>query len=312
MLKKTDNKLTVPVLLVAFNRPNTTEKVFAKIRDAKPSKLFVALDGPRDNRQEDIKLVNDVKKIVKKVDWDCEVKYKFNTYNLGAEVTVSTAISWALENDKYVIILEDDILAPMSFFKFAEEMLIRYENEPKVGMVSGCNFSPLEREGQSDYLFSKYGHIWGWATWKRAWEFFDLNINDFDETLRYKNLRSTCESFAETQYFIKRYKKMAKKGGGKNAWDYCWGYIHRTRKFLAIVPRVNLTSNIGIYGLHSRGKTHHHFRSYDKYFKVLKHPDEIAKDTEYDKYHFKNYIKKNKMPLKKKIKNKLNRIFSQK
>ncbi len=307
---KDEFKLAIPVLLVAFNRPDATKTVFNRIKDAKPSKLYFAVDGPRQNKEGERDQVTAVKNIVQQVDWSCKTHYKFNKENLGAEVTVSSAISWVLEKEEFVIILEDDILAPISFFRFTEEMLIKYKDEKKVCMVSGCNFTPMKTNKKEDYFFSKYGHIWGWGTWSRAWNKFDLNINDFTETIKYKNLRKTCESKTETKHFMKKYKRMMKKGVGNNTWDYCWGYIYRTNGLLSIVPQVNLTSNIGVYGLHSRGKTEHHFRSYDENFVVINHPSKIEKNVDYDNYHFKNYIKRLQSSTQKKIIKKIHKYFN--
>ena len=114
--------MEAPVLLIAFNRPDTTGIVFQKIREARPTKLYVAVDGPRQNKEGEDELVEEVKKIVNNVDWQCKVQYKFNQQNKGCEVTVSSGITWALSFEEYVIILEDDIVAPLSFFLFVQKM----------------------------------------------------------------------------------------------------------------------------------------------------------------------------------------------
>jgi hypothetical protein len=306
---KEEFKLSVPVLLIAFNRPDTTKMVLNKIKEAKPSELYVAVDGPRGTKVGEEELVKQVKEIVQNIDWPCVTHYKFNEINRGAEVTVSSAISWVLEKEEYVIILEDDIITSISFFRFIEEMLIKYRYDDRICMVSGCNYSQMNKSNaQEDYIFTKYGHISGWGTWKRAWKKFDLNINNFKDVAKYKTLRKTCESKAETLYFLKKYKAFMKKGSGNNTWDACWGYIYRTNNLLAIIPRVNLTSNIGVYGLHSIGKTEHHYRPYDETFIVKRHPHAVKKNIEYDKFHFVNYIKKHQNSLIKKILKKIKRF----
>jgi len=190
--------LKTPVLLIAFNRPDNTEKVFNRIRQAKPEKLYIAVDAARKDKKGEIEIVNEVIEIVKNVDWPCNVRYRFNESNLGAEITVSSAISWVFEEEDYAIILEDDIIAPISFFEFMQEMLIKYKDEEIIGTVSGNNFTPIETENNEDYFFAKYGHSWGWGTWKRAWKDFDLNIEIPDEHLKlsfFKKITNTNLGF---------------------------------------------------------------------------------------------------------------------
>ncbi len=156
--------MVAPVLLIAFNRPDTTEQVFQKIREVKPLKLYVAIDGPRENKEGEAELIEKVKKIVREVDWECDVKHLFREKNVGCKMGVYGAISWALENEDRIIVIEDDIIAVPSFFYFADELLERYKDDNRIAMISANNYTPLN--DTSDYLFTKYGHIWGWATWK--------------------------------------------------------------------------------------------------------------------------------------------------
>ncbi len=300
--------LEAPVLMVAFNRPDTTQNVFQKIREARPQKLYVAVDGPRSNKEGEEQLVEEVKEIVKAVDWPCQTQYRFNETNKGAEVTVSSAISWVLENEEYVIIIEDDIIAPLSFFKFAQEMLKKYKHEERIATVTGSNFTPIPVSGNIDYFFAKYGHSWGWATWKRAWEGFDLNVEIPEKHLSLSFLKTITTSKTEAKYYKKLFSRLQKNGAGDNTWDYIGLYRHRINDSLSIIPRVNLTSNIGIYGLHARGKTEHHFRAVDEEFKVQNHPDRIECFENYDKHHFKTYINKKKL-LHKRIANRLFRLL---
>lgn len=302
------NIITVPVLLVAFNRPETTKIVFGKIREAKPAKLYIAVDGAREHKAGENKLVEEVKAIVRDVDWPCEVHYRFNSENAGAEVTVSSAIDWVLENEEFVIILEDDIVAPLAFFRFAEEMLIRYKDAPQIATVTGSNFTPIPVPDQADYFFAKYGHSWGWATWRRAWQDFDLNVDIPDEHLSRAFLRPLCNSGREAAFYQKRFREMKLRGKGNSTWDSVGLYNHRINNLLSVIPRVNLTSNIGVYGLHARGQTEHHYRPVDEQFEVKRHPEVIECFTEYDKHHFRYYINRKK-PLHQRIFGRIKRLL---
>jgi hypothetical protein len=300
--------IQTPILLVAFNRPNTTKQVFEHIRIAKPIKLYIALDSPRRNKEGEENLCQEVKIIVENVNWPCEVFYKVNDENKGAEVTVSSAISWVLESEEYLIILEDDIVAPISFFLFAQEMLERYIDEPQIATITGSNVTPIDIPENTDYFFAKYGHSHGWATWKRAWQKFDLNIKIPNGHLKTDFLKKICNSKAEVNYYRKIFKNIKKKGAGNSTWDVVGLYIFRVSNSLSVIPRVNLTSNIGTYGLHAHGLTEYHFLPFDENFRVEKHPNKIECFVEYDKHHFKKYINKKK-PFIKRVLRKLKKII---
>ena len=303
-------KIEVPVLVIGFNRPDVIRQTFDLVCQAQPLKLYVAIDGPRADKEGEANLVEEVKAIVQQVDWECETYYRFHTENKGAEITVSSAIAWVLEQEEYVIVLEDDIIAPMAFLQFAQAMLLRYQDNPEIVMVSGCNFTPLPTPHGEDYFFAKYGHSGGWATWRRAWKDFDLNREIKKEHLTLSFLKTITNSRKEARYYQKLFKYMRKRGVGNNTWDYMALYTFRIKNTLSIVPRVNLTSNIGIYGLHARGKSEHHFRPYDADFVAHQHPATIECWTEYDKHHFTTYIYRFTTPLYKRVRNKIKRIIA--
>ena len=303
-------KIEVPVLVIGFNRPDVIRQTFDLVCQAQPLKLYVAIDGPRADKEGEANLVEEVKAIVQQVDWECETYYRFHTENKGAEITVSSAIAWVLEKEEYVIVLEDDIIAPVAFLRFAQEMLIRYKDDPRIAIVSGCNFTPIPTPNDEDYFFAKYGHSWGWATWQRVWEDFDLNREIKKEHLKLSFLKSITNLTKEAKYYRKLFKRMRKRGVGNNTWDYMALYTFRIKNTLSIVPRVNLTSNIGIYGLHARGKSEHHFRPYDADFVAHQHPATIECWTEYDKHHFTTYIYRFTTPLYKRVRNKIKRIIA--
>ncbi len=291
-MERNNIQITVPVLLIGFNRPDYIETTFQKIREARPTRLYVAIDGARKERPEEQRLVDKVISIVKQVDWDCEVSYRFNETNRGAEVTVSSAVRWVLEKELYTVVLEDDIVAPLSFFYFMQEMLERYKDASEIRSVSGNNFTPLDTE--NDYFFSVYGHIWGWGTWRRVWQDFDLNREVSKEHCSLEFTKTFTNSLAEAKYWKRRFETMRKCGAGKCTWDAVFSYQTKVKGQLAIVPRVNLATNIGVEGLHARGESSYHFHKADADFRVERHPEEIKCLREYDAYHFANHFPKQK------------------
>lgn len=294
----------IPILIIGFNRPDVIRQTFEYVKAAHPSKLYIAIDGARENRPGEEKLVNEVKQVFDSIDWECEVHKKYNAENKGAEVTVSSAITWALENEEYVIVLEDDIVASKAFLNFARDMLVRYKDCENVYMLSGGNYTPKEFEDNRDYTFCFSGHTGcGWATWKRAWDKFTLNC-DFLISKDELNGLYSSKRIVDVKY--RWFNKHADMPVGTSTWDVCWAYIRTKDKGLSIVPRVNLTSNIGVFGLHDNGLTNMHFLKYDNDFIAANHPNEITIDKDYDKYHFYKYLYK---PLWKKVINRLRKML---
>jgi len=281
------------VLLICFNRPDTTKVVFESIRKVKPKKLYVAIDGARISKPGESDLCAKVLKITKDIDWDCEVEYLIRDKNLGCKMGVTTAISWALTNEDRIIIIEDDIIAAPAFYYFADQMLEKYKNEKNIAAVSANNYTPIE-DSQNDYFFSKYGHIWGWATWKRAWDAFDVEVPYIDSDIKNGYLKRLGLETQELKYFNKLAKKISRliHNGQINTWDYQFVYYRIRNQFISIVPKVNLASNIGINSSRINSKTKINTNYYPAVgdFIVQKHPQKVECNLIYDQYHFKSHI----------------------
>ena len=182
-IKKNFNSLPLntPVLFLVFYRPDTTSIVFEKIRQTKPLRLYVAGDGPRKRNDEDKEKVKKVRDIVNRIDWPCEVKTFFRENNLGCKKGVSTAITWFFKQEEKGIILEDDCVPNLDFFNFYENLLDRYAKDEKISVISGNNFQNSKWRGNASYYFSKYSHIWGCASWRRARKHYEGDIKFWPE-----------------------------------------------------------------------------------------------------------------------------------
>lgn len=236
-------KLSTPVGLLIFNRPETTARIFEAIRQAAPPRLLIVADGPRVDRVNEAERCRQTREIVKRIDWPCEVLTNFSVTNLGCKVRVATGIDWIFENCEEAIILEDDCLPDASFFRFCEELLIRYRDDEQVGMISGGNLQFGRVRGDASYYFSRYTHIWGWASWRRAWQHYDRDIS-FWPTLRDTGwLEKVFDNPGERQYW--RHSFDAVHDGKLDTWDCSWTLSSLVRGMLQIVPNVNLISNIG-------------------------------------------------------------------
>lgn len=308
---QTHKELKSAVLLICFNRPDTTKVVFESIRKVEPKKLYVAIDGPRINKPEENDLCAQVLQITKNVDWVCDAEYLIRDKNLGCKIGVTTAISWALTNEDRIIIIEDDIVAAPAFFYFADEMLEKYKNEKEIAAVSANNYTPME-DIQNDYFFSKHGHIWGWATWKRAWEPFDVEVPYIQSDIENGHLKTLNLETQELKYFNKRAKKINDqiKNGRINTWDYQYAYYRLRNELLSIVPKVNLASNIGINSsrTNSKSKTNTNYYPAITDFIVQNHPDKVECNLIYDRHHFKAHINK-KAPFIKRVIFRISTIF---
>ncbi len=238
-----ENIFTTPILFVIFNRPDTTFRVFEAIRTAKPTKLFVAADGPRKDRPGDEEKCRQARTVLDKIDWPCEVKTLFREKNLGCKLGVSSAIDWFFENVEEGIILEDDCLPDPSFFIFCQDLLGYYRNDEKVMHISGDNFQFGKKYGDGSYYFSRYPHIWGWATWRRAWKKYDVDIKSFPQFRKENGLSRVFNDKGQQRYWYKVLETMY--AGQVDTWDHQWSYAVWSNGGLAVLPNQNLIANIG-------------------------------------------------------------------
>ena len=282
--------LKTPVLFLIFNRLDTTKEVFSAIRQAKPPKLYIAADGPRANIKGEMEKVKAVREyVVNNIDWDCGVKTLFREKNLGCGKALSEAITWFFENEEMGIILEDDCVPNQSFFSFCENLLTKYKDDERVMMIAGTNYFFGKESSEFTYYFSRYFSIWGWATWKRAWNLYDFNMRDLDRFVE-KGFFKDKNIFPDTR-MGKYYKDifLMMKKNKIDTWDYQWVYSCLANSGLSIVPIKNLISNIGYEGTHtdpSNSLLPSEMPTFDIDAKRIVHPSIIQHDWVLDKKLF--------------------------
>ena len=237
------DSLVTPVLFLIFNRPDTTQQVFNSIKKAKPKQLFVAADGPREKKEGEKEKCEQARKVIEQVNWDCEVKTLFRDRNLGCKIGVSSAINWFFENVEEGIILEDDCLPSQSFFWFCQELLEHYRNDTRVMHISGNNFQFGRKIGNASYYFSIFGLIWGWATWKRAWRYYDVKMKTYSQFKDEGQIKNIFYNKKMQHYYKKIFDKVYKEK--IDTWDYQWLYSRLLNQGISIHPNVNLVQNIG-------------------------------------------------------------------
>ena len=235
--------MKTPVALVFFNRPQTTARVFAEIAKAKPEKLLLIADGPRPGHAGDEANCAAARAIVGRVDWDCEVLKNYSDVNLGCKMRPVTGFDWTFDNVEDAIILEDDCLAHPSFFRFCEELLEKYRDDERVMMISGNDFQHGENATSYSYRFSRYTNTWGWASWRRAWRCFDVQMRLWPSLADTDWLLEVLGNKAAADHWQAVFARTSQ--ASDTVWDYQWLFSCWIQNGLAISPSVNLVSNIG-------------------------------------------------------------------
>ncbi len=275
-----------PVLFLIFNREDTTRRVFEAIRQARPTRLYVAADGPRPERVGEAEKVQKTRAVIDSVDWPCEVKTLFREQNLGCQTAVSQAITWFFEHEERGIILEDDCLPDPSFFPYCAELLERYKDDERIGHISGNCFLPSLIPVGPSYDFSAISHIWGWATWRRVWKNYDVTFPYWTKHRHDKRLSSRLFlNLRERIYFSTFLSDVLAKKHGLNAWSTPYVFLLRLQNQLSVYPAVNLVTNIGLDtpdATHTKGKSHKLFYPSFAIEFPLKHPDNVLRNRKLD------------------------------
>jgi len=232
-----------PVALVIFNRPRLTDMVFNAIAQVKPRTLLVTADGPRPGHQSDVQKCAETREIVDQVDWPCEVLKNYSDVNLGCKRRLASGLDWVFSTVEEAIVLEDDCVPHPTFFRFCQEMLQRYRDDERLMMISGANLLGSWKSENQSYHFSHHGGIWGWASWRRAWQHFDVDMRLWAEPEVKARVRDVVAN-------PKLYRSIERAfdatfSGKVNTWDYQWYFARLLQSGLSVVSSVNLVSNRG-------------------------------------------------------------------
>ena len=294
-----------PVLMLVFNRPEQTREVFEMVRKAKPPRLYIGADGPRPGKGEDDRVAA-VRAIFEEVDWECEVKTLYQEANLGCAKAPPAAISWFFEHEEAGIILEDDCLPSLSFFWYCQDLLEKYKDDQRVFQISGSNLQDgWKRDPDYSYYFSTIGVIWGWATWRRAWKYYDWHVTLFEELKTKGYLDPWLWNQSSTGYIMDFLKNTFKQGQDIDTWDYQWFFTTYVQSGLCVIPNVNLIQNLGINQTDATHTTNLDTRHEDRAFYEMEFPmnhplfvikDDVSDERYYNRYYlnsFSNKIQRN-------------------
>ncbi|MGL5062902.1 MAG: glycosyltransferase family 2 protein [Microcoleus sp.] len=277
--------LKTPVAFIIFKRPAETERVFAEIRKVKPPKLLVVADGPRpDKPGEDLQCAA-ARAVIDRVDWECEVLQNYADSNLGCRRRVSSGLDWVFDTVEEAIIIEDDCLPHQSFFYFAQELLDRYRDDERIMSISGQNVQFGKQRTDFSYYFSRYTHCWSWASWRRAWRHYDLEMKLWPQVRDGNFLMDVLGD----PHAAKMWQKTCQLcyEGAIDTWDFQWTFASFIQNGLNILANVNLAANIG----HGTGGTHtddtnspYNNMSVGEMVFPLKHPPFVIRDEQADRF----------------------------
>lgn len=232
-----------PIAYIVFNRPRITAQTFAVLRGQRPSQLFIIADGPRLGHPTDVERCAEVRAIVEQVDWPCEVQYNFAESNLGCKRRVSTGLDWVFGQVEHAIVLEDDCLPHPEFFTFCETLLERYAEDERISVITGNNFQDGQQRGDASYYFSKYNHVWGWATWRRAWQQYRGDLSFWPDWRTSADWLAKMPEPVERRYWKAIFDRV--HADQIDSWGYPWTASVWRHGGLTATPNVNLVSNIG-------------------------------------------------------------------
>lgn len=272
-----------PLLYIIFNRPEQTRITFDRIRALQPPVLYVAADAPRDGHQSDPERTAAARRVTENIDWPCDVRRLYAESNMGCGRRISSAITQVLCDFETVIILEDDCVAEPTFFSFCETLLDRYEDDERIMAVSGNNYQLGTSRTQNSYYFSKYPHCWGWSTWRRAWQHFDLDIQKWPAIRDSGKIEYFCETEREIDYWIAMFNYVECKQ--VDSWAFPWTLNCWLQNGLTILPDANLVSNIGFGtdGTHTTVKMpYSELPTYP--MEAIVHPTEVFRHVEADRF----------------------------
>ena len=283
-------KVDIPVYLNFFNRPDTFQYVFEAVRTVKPSILFFACDGARENRLDDINNVKKCQQIAENVDWECKVYRNYSNENLGCGMRMYSGISWAFKYVDRLIILEDDCVPHPDFFQFCKELLERYKSDDRIYMINAMNHLGIYNETPNSYFFGP-GCCWGWATWKRAWNNMDYYLSFMSDNYSMRCVERKYPFYQDARKEGQERLKKLNAGEKLTSWTFQSGMISALQSQIAIVPKMNLITNIGlttdsehavnnIKKLNRKTRMYFNAETYPVEF-PLKHPKYVVEDWHY-------------------------------
>jgi hypothetical protein len=280
--------MNTPILLLVFNRPAHTRAALGLLRNIKPKILYIHADGARSERPNEQAQVDEVREILNTIDWDCEVKRLYRTQNFGLRDGVFDAIHWFFDDIEAGIILEDDCLPDASFFEFSTQLLEKYADNEQIMHIAGSNLiDNLTESKEESYLFSQHAFVWGWATWRRAWELMSLDLRGLENFEKSRNITVFLENEKAQIYMLDKFR--VTRARENQSWAYAWQFSILKNKGLTIVPTRNLIENVGVgdaQATNTKGKIYGADKKAKSMNFPLVHPANFVRDRDLEQAFF--------------------------
>ncbi|WP_051195119.1 CDP-glycerol glycerophosphotransferase family protein [Pseudobutyrivibrio ruminis] len=288
----TDFKLHTPVVFIIFNRPDCVKESFESIRAAKPEKLYIVADGPRFDHPDDKTLCKECRDIVSNIDWECQVKRIYSDVNMGCGKRPATGITEVFCHEDSAIIIEDDCVPTNDFYIFCQEMLERYKDDERIFSVSGMSFGL--KDNSADYYFTYLNNTWGWATWKRAWEDYDYELQEYPKVVETDYLYKLYNDRMIANFWYRWFDECY-SGKITSSWDHQFLFSSFLKKRLHIYPSYNLVRYTGF----NSAATHCNTVDEDSRLAIetnktdrmcfpIKHPQNIARNKDLEMIQLKD------------------------
>lgn len=247
-------QVNVPILYIAFARPEYARQSFDAIKAVKPKKLYFYSNKGRKDNTDEIERNNIVRSLIKEVDWECDLRTWLRDESVDVYTSLLGAINWLFDNEEMGVILEEDCVASPAFFDFAEQMLYKYHDDQRIWMVSGSNYIERYNPHGHDYLFSHNMLIYGWASWRNRWEKVNWNNINFQEMANEGVFEAVFDSEEQRKFHLKRILKQQDFIQRTHCWDFIFTTTGRSLGSLSVIPSHNLIKNVGIKGAHTNTK----------------------------------------------------------
>ena len=281
-------RLEAPIVIIIYNRFYYSTVLYEKLLELKPSRLYIVADGPKNDS--DKLLCLKTRKIFDAISWDCNITRIYAETNLGCGPRVYSGLNEVFQSEDRAIVLEDDCIPANSFIAFCNEVLEKFKNDNRFMHISGSNFTPERSNDEFSCIYSKYGHIWGWATWKRAWDLFDYNMPEWPLIKEKKVLEYFFNSRKEFNFFSRHFNTYY--NDPSKPWGYRWMYCRLINNGLSVIPKENLITNIGADGTYNSAGINNKalYKNVSSDFCIKKYPPYVMCNNWFDNYHFTKHI----------------------
>lgn len=280
-----------PILLIIFNRPEMARQVAARVAGITPATVYIASDGPRSHvHGEEQKVAAARNAATTAFDRSCNVHTLYHAKNLGCKKAVQSALNWFFENESEGIVLEDDCLPDKSFFSYCDCLLDRYRDDLRIGMISGDNFQFDRLALESSYYFSRYAHVWGWASWRRTWNYYRSDKPFWEEVQKSALLKTVFNRQKVRAHWEKIFDKVY--ADQIDTWDYQLNLSLWSQHMVSIIPANNLVTNIGF----DKTATHTKFETIFSRVESnamplpLTHPTFVIRNVQADQFFERMYL----------------------